>query len=100
MRITSTERARVPWQCRSATGKSVLTEHLIGVCEERASGQYSGTIQVCVATQALLQTFSARRAQTVVCANEYTSKEYRHDENWLKTQNGFSLRNPVDAKSP
>ena len=53
-----------------------------------------------MATQALLQTLSARRAQIVVCANQHTSREYRYDENWMKAENGFSLRNPVDAWSP
>ena len=53
-----------------------------------------------MATQALLQTFSARRAQIVVCANQSTSREYRHDENWTKFENGFPLGNPVNAKSP
>ena len=51
-------------------------------------------------TQAVFQTLSARRAQTVVCANQYTSREYRYDENWMKVENGFPLENPVDARSP
>ena len=30
MRIAVTERARVPWQCKSAKGKLILTVFLIG----------------------------------------------------------------------
>ena len=68
MRICNTERARVPWQCRSAKGKSILTQLVTRV---RGKGKkvkipllfkYS-------ATKALFLTFLARSILAVASIN-------------------------------
>jgi hypothetical protein len=38
VRIITTGGARVPWQCKSAKGKLILTNLLTGVIKERETG--------------------------------------------------------------